>query len=101
MSNLQEPMFEEETVRYEYVECQLVPPFTSHEPCSMPDCGRSTTGKWAEALFRVFEARPLARGPEPVLSSHAHDLIICQRCHELMSALWTDRLMTEEKRNNG
>ncbi len=81
------------------IRCELVPPYTEHDPCGMPGCGRSQTGKWAAVIWKM-EVRPLSRNWGG-LETAAYPLVICERCHAFMGDYAMDTLMSEEEKRRG
>jgi hypothetical protein len=97
MSHLNEPMFPaDERPEDRPIVCTIVPPYTEHDPCGMPGCGVSSTGKWASPVFRV-EVRGIARNWAG-LDNAVTDLVICNRCIARLGDLATEAFMAEEEK---
>jgi hypothetical protein len=96
MSHLSDPIFPaHDRPQDRPARCEIVPPYMSHDPCGMPGCGVSSTGKWASPVFRI-EVRGVARWGG--LDSCVTDLVICNRCHTMLGDLATEAFMAEEEK---
>jgi hypothetical protein len=97
MSHLNEPMLPaDERPEDAPMRVIIVPPYTDHEPCGGPGCGKSATGKWAEPVYLIE-----VRGISPTwggLETAITRLAMCNRCYTLLGDLATDAYMAEEER---